>query len=241
MNAGFDQFVRLLQTPLGLLQAAAGLVIAVCAAAMGGAVLFSFVAFGGRRDVRQRRRSVVATATMVGFAGLFAALAALRVGALPAAPAVRAAAIGAGLVLVVGGCLLNLAGRVALGANWADQVTLYADQGLVTGGAFRCARHPLYASLIAFFYGVSLVSLNAAAFLANTLVFVPFMVYRARQEEAVLEKEFPAYGAYRARVGMFGIRWRRRCDRPVAQEDPPGTAGPKGEGSAGAGGPPPVF
>jgi protein-S-isoprenylcysteine O-methyltransferase Ste14 len=217
MNAGYEQFLRMLQTPAGLLQATAGLVIAVCAAAMGGAVLFSFAAFGGRQDVRRRRPSVVATATMAGFAVLFATLVALGVGALQAPAGVRVAAILAGLVLVVGGCLLNLAGRVALGANWADQATLYADQGLVTGGAFRFARHPLYASLIAFFCGVSLVSLNAAAFLANTLVFVPFMAYRARLEEAILEKEFPAYAAYRARVAMFGLRWRkggRSCSSP---------------------------
>jgi protein-S-isoprenylcysteine O-methyltransferase Ste14 len=217
MSSGLDQYALWLQSPLGLVQAFAGLVIGVCAAAMGGAVVFSFVAFGGRRDVRQRRPSVVATATMTGFAAVFAALVALRVGALAAPAAVRAAAVGAGLVLVVGGCLLNLAGRMALGTNWADQVTLYADQGLVTEGAFRFARHPLYASLILFFYGVSLVTLNGAAFLANTAVFVPFMAYRARQEETVLAKQFPAYAGYQARVALFGVGWRKggwSCSSP---------------------------
>lgn len=209
MRAALAQFLASLREPAGLLQAVAGLIVALCALAIGTSVVLSFVLYGGRRDILRRRGSVVATASMTGFAAVFAALVALRAGALDAPAAVRAAAILAGLVLAVGGCLLNLAGRVTLGANWADQVTLYADQGLVTGGAFRVARHPLYASLILFFYGVSLVTLNAAAFLANTLVFVPFMAYRARQEEVVLEKEFPAYAEYRRRVGMFGIRWRK--------------------------------
>jgi protein-S-isoprenylcysteine O-methyltransferase Ste14 len=115
----------------------------------------------------------------------------------------------AGLALVVGGCLLNLAGRVALGENWADHVTLYADQRLVTRGAYRIVRHPLYASLVWMFYGAALIYSDVAALAANTLVFVPMMAVRARREERLLEAEFPDYAAYRARVGMLFPRlWR---------------------------------
>ena len=105
--------------------------------------------------------------------------------------------------LIVLGCGVNIAGRLNLGRNWANQVTIYEDQRLVTGVVYRLVRHPLYASLIWMFYGASLVYANVAAALANTLVFVPFMIYRARQEEKLLLKEFKDYAAYRARVGMF--------------------------------------
>jgi protein-S-isoprenylcysteine O-methyltransferase Ste14 len=109
----------------------------------------------------------------------------------------------AGLGLVVLGCCVNIAGRLQLGRNWANQVTIYQDQRLVTSGVYRLARHPLYASLIWMFYGASIVYASWAGFLANSLIFLPFMTYRARQEEDLLAREFPDYDEYRRRVGMF--------------------------------------
>jgi protein-S-isoprenylcysteine O-methyltransferase Ste14 len=73
----------------------------------------------------------------------------------------------------------------------------------VQKGAYRIVRHPLYASLIWVFYGASIVYLNYYAFLLNTFVFIPFMYYRAKQEEELLEKEFSDYNKYTLNVGMF--------------------------------------
>ncbi len=114
---------------------------------------------------------------------------------------------------MVAGAVVNVAGRVSLGRNWADQVTEYRDQSLVQQGAYALVRHPLYASLTWMFVGAALVYRNAVLLGATVLVFVPAMVLRARQEERLLEKRFPEYDGYRRRVGMLLPRWRARSGR----------------------------
>lgn len=188
------------------LQFIAAAIMAVCSLAILTAVAASFLVYGPRRDVKERRRGFVATATMVAFFVGFVALIGSGVGQgfLPwLGPGWDVGLPLVGLALVVAGCLLNLAGRVALGENWADQVTLYGDQRLVTRGAYRIVRHPLYASLVWMFLGAALVYADMAALAANALIFVPMMVIRARREERLLEQAFPDYAAYRARVGML--------------------------------------
>jgi len=183
----------------------AGLVVAVCTAAVLAGVLVSFLAAPRGREVRAQRRGPVATGSMLLFLLAFYLLVHYRVGALAmGSPWLKAALTVVGLLLVVLGCVVNLLGRAALGRNWSDQAAVYSTQTLITGGVYTLARHPLYASLIWMFCGVSLVFANWAALLATVLVFTPAMYYRARVEEAMLRAQFPEYGAYTARTGMFG-------------------------------------
>ena len=115
-----------------------------------------------------------------------------------------------GLVLVVAGAAVNILGRLALGRNWANHIKIYNDHSLVVNNVYGFVRHPLYASLIWMFLGASLVYFNFLAFLANALVFVPFMYYRAKQEEELLAKEFEKYKDYQKKVGMFFPKILRR-------------------------------
>ncbi len=101
---------------------------------------------------------------------------------------------------------VRVSGRLRLGHNWADQVTVYREQTLVQTGVYGLVRHPLYASLIWMFVGGSLIFRNLAALAATLAVFVPAMAIRARQEEALLAMRFPEHEAYRRRVGMLWPR-----------------------------------
>ena len=203
MNDLLKPWLERWHNPLGRLELAAMMTICLCAFAILVSIVVNFVECG-RNQTKIQQRSIVATGTMSLFFVCFYLIIRLRMGELAAANLpVRVALIVAGLAIIVLGCGVNIAGRLKLGPNWANQVTIYEDQRLVTGGVYRLVRHPLYASLIWMFYGASLVYANVAAVLANTLVFVPFMVYRARQEEKLLLKEFKDYAAYQARVGMF--------------------------------------
>ena len=74
---------------------------------------------------------------------------------------------------------------------------------MVNVDVFCLVRHPLYASLMMMFYGATLVYFNYAAFLANTFIFIPFMYYRAKQEEELLENQFDDYANYKKETGMF--------------------------------------
>lgn len=174
----------------------------LCAAAVLGAVLLNFLT--ASHGARHERRSPVATSSMLAFAALFAVLVRRHWGMLPLpAYSVHLALTAAGLALMLAGAAVNLLGRLALGRNWANQVTIYAEQTLVTTGVYGLVRHPLYASLIWLFTGIAVAYLNWAALLATLLVFVPMMIYRARLEETALAERFTDYAAYQRRVGRL--------------------------------------
>ncbi|HSM93905.1 MAG TPA: isoprenylcysteine carboxylmethyltransferase family protein [Anaeromyxobacteraceae bacterium] len=197
--------------PAGWLRLVAAAVTAGAATVVAAAVLFNFLdAARARRVPAWRARSPVATGTMTAFFVLLWALLRFRVGAVTPPGALLPALLATlGALLVAVGAAVNVAGRSRLGGEWANQPTVYADHRLVTGGVFGVVRHPLYGSLAWMALGASIEFANPLAALAVAGVFVPMMVYRARQEERALEARFPEYAAYRRRVGMLFPRLRR--------------------------------
>ncbi len=185
-------------------QAAARLLIALSTAAVLLAVAFNFARSEAAGDVARQRRSPVATGTMIGFFVAVWWLLSRRVGQVASpGPMWSGMALLVGTTMVVVGATVNVLGRHNLGRNWANQVTVYEAQTLVTSGVYGWLRHPLYASLIWMFLGASLAYHNAAAMAATLAVFVPAMYVRSNQEEAMLSERFPEYAAYRARTGRF--------------------------------------
>ncbi len=204
MNTFLHFFAQSPRPPADTLHQVAFLIISLCVLAIFSAVFLNFMACLRHQDVKKEKRSLVATGTMSLFFFLFYTLIHRRIGSVPIdhAPLEFGLSL-VGLGLIVFGCVVNILGRLRLGRNWANQATIYRDQKLVVSGVYAWVRHPLYASLIWMFYGACLVYPNVPAFLATSLVFVPFMIHRARLEEALLAKEFSDYPAYRQRVGMF--------------------------------------
>lgn len=193
-------------------RASMAMVTASAAAVVVAAVAFNFLdARRAHRAVAFGQRSAVATGTMtLFFFGLWGLLR-FGVGAVAVGePAIAVALSALGAALVVAGAAVNVAGRARLGGAWANQVTVYADHRLVTGGVFGLVRHPLYGSLVWMALGASLEFANPLAAVAVALVFVPMMVHRARQEERALAAHFPEYARYRERVGMLFPRLPRR-------------------------------
>lgn len=86
---------------------------------------------------------------------------------------------------------------------------VHRPEGLVTTGAFRYVRHPLYlASLLAYLgLTVSTASLFSLVLLAGILVFYNYI---ASYEETLLEARFgEEYRDYRVRTGKWAPRaWR---------------------------------
>ena len=204
MNQRLEDLMRMLQSPTGALELVAPLVISMCVMVVFAAVIINFISCRQPDGIKRERKSVVATGTMTLFFCLFYAAVRSRIGEVPVpATWVRIVMVVAGLAVIVFGCAVNVMGRFRLGGNWANQATIYREQKLVTSGVYGWVRHPLYASLIWMFFGASLVYANVAAFLLNALIFVPFMVYRAGLEEAMLAAEFKEYGDYQRRVGML--------------------------------------
>ncbi|UMX48199.1 MAG: isoprenylcysteine carboxylmethyltransferase family protein [Candidatus Nealsonbacteria bacterium DGGOD1a] len=179
-------------------------IVGLCIFAVIAAVAADFLFFQERNDQKKEKKSLVATFTMFMFFFLFYTIERNGWGVLQVgSDAVRIAMIAVGLVLMVIGAAVNIAGRFKLGNNWSDNIKIYLGHSLVNAGVYAWVRHPLYASLVWMFYGSSLIYSNWLAFLANTLIFIPAMYYRARQEEKMLLQEFAEYSNYKKKVGMF--------------------------------------
>ncbi len=179
----------------------ADIVIVICLLALFTAILINF--FERDKSVHKQTKSIVETVSMTGFFLLFYLLVRFRIGAIELREFWQMLLTPAGLLLLIAGTCVNLKGRRDLGKNWANQVTLYTHQQLVEHGVYKYIRHPLYSSIIAMFYGACLVYPNYLAFLSTSLIFVPFMIYRAKQEEKLLTQNLSGYTDYRKRTGMF--------------------------------------
>jgi protein-S-isoprenylcysteine O-methyltransferase Ste14 len=193
-----SQMLQQLQTFKGC----ARLFVTLCTVSVLTAVFINFVLAGKDRAVQSRRRSAVATGSMLAFfAGIYL-LIRLRIGAREIPGIYYPAAI-SGLMLLFLGTAINIMGRFSLGRNWGNQVIIYQDHKLVTGGVYRIVRHPLYVGLIWMFIGASLVFQNWATLAATVFIFLPAMFYRANLEEKILVAQFPGYVEYRNQTGMF--------------------------------------
>ncbi len=185
----------------------------VCA---GIALIYARV-FSNFRDARKRSgkkkkevRSIVETTSMSAFFFVCTLLCVSGIGTYRFHHVVLTAFA---LLVYVLGTAVNLMGRRSLGKNWGNNVVIYQDHTLVTTGVYGVVRHPLYASIIWMLYAVGILYQNYLVIVLNTVVFLPFMSYRADQEEKELELVFDGYGAYKKRVGKFFPKiFRRKRD-----------------------------
>jgi protein-S-isoprenylcysteine O-methyltransferase Ste14 len=82
-------------------------------------------------------------------------------------------------------------------------------EGVVSDGAFRYVRHPLYLGSVLFYVGLAVSTASLAA-LALTLGIFAFYDHIATYEERWLEGRYgDAYRAYRSRTGKWWPRRRR--------------------------------
>ncbi len=178
--------------------------ICLCVFSVFIAIFLDFALYSRKEQVHKEKKSIVETGTMTLFFLIFYGILRSRVGivVLPIKLLNEILMI-LGTVMIAVGCIMNIMGRFNLGRNWANQIKIYEEHTLVQTGMYKIVRHPLYASIIFMFYGACLVYKNLLCFTAVTLVFIPFMYYRAKQEETLLTSWFPEYTVYRQKTGMF--------------------------------------
>ena len=95
-------------------------------------------------------------------------------------------------------------GALALGRSFGVYV---AVRGVVTHGAYRWVRHPIYTGYLFVVTGLVLADPWLVT-MAVAVAFVVVMVYRARLEERALAEASEAYRRYRSRVGFLLPRLR---------------------------------
>lgn len=140
---------------------------------------------------------------------LLAALAALTVVAvLPGSPLGPGwwprtpVVIGIAGVLVVAGVAIAVAGVLALGRTLTASPIPLPHGELVTRGAYRRVRHPIYTGLL--LGAAGLVVLGAG--IPHAAVFVALLallMVKSRLEERMLRARFPGYAEYAARTGRL--------------------------------------
>ncbi len=187
----------------GLFFLLANMIVILCVVIIFLAVLIDFMEYHQKHKVKTKVKSWVETGSMFAYFLLYYGLMKTGIGHISLSSCYQHMMIIIGLVIIVTGCYVNVAGRLKLKHNWANQVTIYTNQTLVREGVYCIVRHPLYASIIWMLISGSLIYTNYVAFLSIIFIFLPMMYYRARQEEQVLCTEFPDYCEYKQKTGMF--------------------------------------
>lgn len=158
------------------------------------------IKYNSKDNIKKKKKSIVVTWMMPIFSFFYFIVIYLKIGAFYNSSPFP---IILGTVVVIFGVVLNVAGRIQLRGNWANEVIIYSDHVLITSGAYKIVRHPLYFSLILMFLGGGLANQNWLSLVSVAFVFVPLVYYQARQEENFLEQEFAGYKDYRKKTGML--------------------------------------
>jgi len=163
------------------------------------AILFNGMEFDGDAEVVRYKKSVVETGSMTLFAIACFVVYRMRIGEVDFRNTWRV--FGATVVYV--SLAINILGRIWLKSNWSNQIRVKSTHTLVCSGPYKVVRHPLYTTTITMIYGAALVYGNISVLILNTLIFIPMMIYRARQEESALSELLDVYSEYQRRVPML--------------------------------------
>jgi protein-S-isoprenylcysteine O-methyltransferase Ste14 len=96
-----------------------------------------------------------------------------------------------GLALAVLGLGLIFWSGLTLGRFYSQEVTLQEGHRLITSGAYRLVRHPRYLGILFLGIGSSLL-FGSWVGLALTALAMAFVLFRIRDEEALMHREFGA-------------------------------------------------
>jgi len=107
-----------------------------------------------------------------------------------------------GMLAIVAGVGVLVAGFVSLGSSLTPYPRPRGDAVLVTRGIYRFMRHPIYTGLIVGALGWALMWMSVPS-IVGAAVLAVFFDRKAAREERWLRERYPDYAAYAARVRRF--------------------------------------
>lgn len=108
-----------------------------------------------------------------------------------------------GSFMIVVSLVWHIWAKLNIRYMWSDGIEIKKEHQLINFGAFSYARHPMYASLLMWCFGCGLLMFNYITLLFTTLVFLPLMISRAKDEEKELVKMNKDYLLYKLNVHMI--------------------------------------
>lgn len=108
-----------------------------------------------------------------------------------------------GFIMLLLSIVWHIWAKINIKYMWSDGIEIKQEHNLVTNGAFAVARHPMYASLLMWCWGASLMMFNWITLLLVTIVFLPLLIKRAKDEEKALCSVNTDYLLYQRNVNML--------------------------------------
>jgi protein-S-isoprenylcysteine O-methyltransferase Ste14 len=159
----------------------------------------------GWRGLSGRAFSLEWSAGVLFAAALFVGVAAPLAALLGTDPVIDSAALSwAGAVTAAAGVLLTLAAQLSMGDSWRIGVDESERTAMVTEGAFRIARNPIFTAMVITAIGLTMMVPNplALAGLAALLVALELQV-RGVEEPYLRTVHGGTYVSYASHVGRF--------------------------------------
>jgi protein-S-isoprenylcysteine O-methyltransferase Ste14 len=104
-----------------------------------------------------------------------------------------------GVVAYAFGFVLSALAVAALGRQFSIEVTIQENHRLITTGPYRLLRHPRYAGIVAFFFGIGFVFRSGVSLLLAACV-AAVLLWRIHDEERLMDNE-------------FGLEWQRYASK----------------------------
>ena len=108
-----------------------------------------------------------------------------------------------GLVVYILFSWIQIWAYKTLGSNYSQEILIFKEHKLVTGGPFKFVRHPQYVSQILLDLGGGIATLSYIVIIL-ALIEIPFIIIRASFEEKLLSKNFKeSFSDYKKRSGFM--------------------------------------
>ena len=109
-----------------------------------------------------------------------------------------------GGTIAAAGLILVLAAQSNMGASWRIGVDQAETTELVTGGLFSLTRNPIFLGMLAFWFGIALMTPNVWSIAAFVIAFVAVEIQVRNVEEPYLRRVHGSvYLAYAGRTGRL--------------------------------------
>ncbi|MGI6434942.1 MAG: methyltransferase family protein [Syntrophomonadaceae bacterium] len=95
-----------------------------------------------------------------------------------------------GFILFFISCFIRWRGFAAIGKFFNPRIAVYEEHLLITGGAYRIIRHPLYLGVFVSLIAIAMILSSWGALLITLLATLPALIYRINLEEAFMVKHF---------------------------------------------------